>query len=388
VGQSKQTFRVDEAAIVEALYDAALEPDLLPAALHSFARSLNGSMGHALFLGTPSSIAASSGSQDIAASYAREWWKHDVATERGHTRRLHGLVTTAELTSPKERASLPYYQLFAREYDCFWGCARIFRQPGSPSMVVGVRRPEAFGDFDGAELRLLERLARHVARAMEIASKLKAAAAQTSILCEALTLLGYGVIGINAQGRALFVNQMVETIGKDGLVVSNGAVLASMCSRQRDLDALISETVALAEKSTPLPPRPVALPRPSGRAPIVVFGCPVAVRHWGIGSILSQSRVLLLVIEPDAVKTLDERLLQEMFDLSPGEARVASAVARGKSARQAAGMFNVTEGTLRIQLKRVFQKIGVSRQAELVLLLAPLLTRMPTVPTATERQSD
>jgi hypothetical protein len=105
VGQSKQTFRVDEAAIVEVLYDAALEPDLLPAALHSFARSLNGSMGHALFLGIPSSIAASSGSQDIAASYAREWWKHDVATERGHSRRLHGLVTTAELTSPKDRAS-------------------------------------------------------------------------------------------------------------------------------------------------------------------------------------------------------------------------------------------------------------------------------------------
>jgi hypothetical protein len=330
MGRARQTISVDEAAIVEALYEAALEPDLLPSALQAFARSLNGSMGHALFLGMPDTIVASRGSEDIAASYAREWWKYDVATARSHARRLHGLVTTAKLTSSEERASLPYYQVFAREFDCFWGCARIFRRPASSSLVVGVRRPEAYGDFNEAELRMLERLARHAARAMEIASKLKAAATQTSVLCEALTQLGYGVIGIDAQGQVLFVNQMVEAIKRDGLFVSNGSVLASMCSRQRDIDVLISETLALADKSSALPPRPVALPRPSGRTPLVVFGCPVGLRYWAGGSLVCQCRALLLVIEPDADKSLDERLLQEMFDLSPGEARVASAVARGK----------------------------------------------------------
>jgi hypothetical protein len=33
------------------------------------------------------------------------------------------------------------------------------------------------------------------------------------------------------------------------------------------------------------------------------------------------------------------------------------------------------EGMLRLMLKRVFQGLGVSRQAELVLLLSPLLRR-------------
>lgn len=373
---SRRSSGLDEAFIVERLYEAALQPDLLPEALHIYARALNGSIGHALYLDTDGTrLIVSSDGREGAQAYVRDWWKHDVATQRGQARQLKGAVNTFDLTTPEERASLPFYQEFTKEFDCFWSCAHIFRRPGATPMVVGVRRPESHGPFNRAEMEKLDRLGRHVARAIEISTRLGAASVQNSGFCQALTHFGHGVIGISERGRVLFANEAIETVRGDGLFVSNGAVLATMVSRQAKLNALISKTLARANLSTLQPTPPLALPRPSGRAPLVVYGFSVSVDQSAFMAPLGgQPKAMLLVIEPDKGRFLDEQLLQEMFGLTRAEARVASAVARGKTPRQASTEFGIREGSFRTQLKSVFHKTGVQRQAELVLLLAPLLT--------------
>jgi DNA-binding CsgD family transcriptional regulator len=172
----------------------------------------------------------------------------------------------------------------------------------------------------------------------------------------------------------MFTNIVVDGLCGDGLRISNGAVLAATLQGQRAVDLLIAETLAVAEKTTVTPPRPVALARPSGRAPAVLYGVPVPPRHGDVLALLGgRPEALIVVIEPDAARGLDEQLLREMFNLSPGEARVAAAVATGMAPKDVAASFGMSEGTIRVVLKRVFQKVGVSRQAELVLLLAPLL---------------
>jgi DNA-binding CsgD family transcriptional regulator len=386
MASSSKKSSLDESAIIESLYEAALQPDLLPNALHEYARALNGSIGHALTLGGDGSrLVVSRDGQEGAQAYARQWWRHDIATQRGQSRRLKGSVNTFDLTSPEERASLAFYQEFAKEFDCFWSCAHIFHRPGAMPLAVGVRRPEHHGPFGPVELERLDRLGRHVARAIDIATRLEAAAAMHDGLCQALTRVGFGVVGISGTGRVLFVNEATQALRCDGLMVSNGALLASMTSRQTELDGLISGTLSLVAGATAEPPRPVSLPRPSGRRPLVVYGFPVSARQDALTmSLGGPLQAMLVIIEPDGERTLDERLLQQMFALTPAEARVAAAVARGKSPRQAASAFGISEGSLRIQLKRVFHKVGVSRQSELALLLAPLLTRPPSGGSSTD----
>lgn len=51
---------------------------------------------------------------------------------------------------------------------------------------------------------------------------------------------------------------------------------------------------------------------------------------------------------------------------------MAAALVRGDTAKEAAQTFQVTENTIRTQLKSVLAKTGVRRQVDLVLLLSRL----------------
>jgi DNA-binding CsgD family transcriptional regulator len=372
---SSRFQKSDHAALVETLYEAALEPDLLPQALHLYARAFDGTAGNIIGLADHQGrLIISPDGKEGAEAYAAGWWKHDFVTGRGVERRVRGIVTDLDLCTEEEMEGHPFYQEFASQYESHWLCANVVHRSGVPSFAVSIRRAREFGPFLPHELEELTPLSRHAVRMFDIAVKLADAASRSTALTEALTHLGHGVIGLSSTGRVMFTNLVVDGLCGDGLRISNGAVFAATLQGQRAVDLLIAETLAVAEKTTTTPPRPVALARPSGRAPAVLYGVPVPPRHGDVLTLLGgRPEALIVVIEPDAARSLDEQLLREMFNLSPGEARVAAAVATGMAPKDVAASFGMSEGTIRVVLKHVFQKVGVSRQAELVLLLAPLL---------------
>jgi len=67
-------------------------------------------------------------------------------------------------------------------------------------------------------------------------------------------------------------------------------------------------------------------------------------------------------------------LLEALFDLTPTEAKVASLLVQGQSVVEIAKAQEVKQNSVRTQLKSVFAKTGVHRQAELVGLL-PMQSR-------------
>ena len=69
--------------------------------------------------------------------------------------------------------------------------------------------------------------------------------------------------------------------------------------------------------------------------------------------------------------------LQTLFGLSQAEARLASLLASGVSLSQAAEQSYISKNTAKVQLKSIFTKLGVSRQAELikVILTSPAVIK-------------
>jgi DNA-binding CsgD family transcriptional regulator len=67
-------------------------------------------------------------------------------------------------------------------------------------------------------------------------------------------------------------------------------------------------------------------------------------------------------VQPDA------KLLGALLDLSPAEARLTAALARGETIQQYAIESGVSINTARTLIGRVFAKTGTSRQVELVTL--------------------
>ena len=63
-------------------------------------------------------------------------------------------------------------------------------------------------------------------------------------------------------------------------------------------------------------------------------------------------------------------IVQALFGLTPEEVRVAVGIVRGQTPTEIASDARVSVNTVKTHLKAVFEKAGVSRQAELVALLA------------------
>jgi DNA-binding response OmpR family regulator len=80
---------------------------------------------------------------------------------------------------------------------------------------------------------------------------------------------------------------------------------------------------------------------------------------------------LILITEPN--ETLSEvQLMGKLYDLSPAELRVATALLAGKSPGEYANEAGLTLHTVRSQLKNLFSKTYTRRQSELVALLSKL----------------
>lgn len=82
------------------------------------------------------------------------------------------------------------------------------------------------------------------------------------------------------------------------------------------------------------------------------------------------SSFAILIVHPlDANASLDPLVIGLAFNLTPAEARVATAIAEGKTLEDVARDRRVSIATVRSQLQVVFGKMGVNRQAEMVRLL-------------------
>lgn len=69
---------------------------------------------------------------------------------------------------------------------------------------------------------------------------------------------------------------------------------------------------------------------------------------------------------PAHIPTIDKRLLESRFKLTPAQARLATLLHNGASVKQAAEQLGITEGSARQYLRRIFAKTGTNRQIDLI----------------------
>ena len=71
------------------------------------------------------------------------------------------------------------------------------------------------------------------------------------------------------------------------------------------------------------------------------------------------------------------KALQQAFGLTPAEARTAALVGSGLAPQDVADQIGLTVGTIRSELKSIFEKLGISRQSELAALVTRLAVLRP-----------
>lgn len=87
----------------------------------------------------------------------------------------------------------------------------------------------------------------------------------------------------------------------------------------------------------------------------------------------SQQAALVLMQGANGGTEPVDQLLQNLYGLTPAEARLAQLILDGQSPGDAASLLRVSVATVRTQLSAVLKKTGAQRQSDLVRRLSPLL---------------
>jgi DNA-binding CsgD family transcriptional regulator len=69
------------------------------------------------------------------------------------------------------------------------------------------------------------------------------------------------------------------------------------------------------------------------------------------------------------VSPTDPTILTKLYGLTEREAEIAKQICQGKDIKEIAQQMDISYETARTHLRRIFLKTGVSRQAELIVLL-------------------
>lgn len=181
---------------------------------------------------------------------------------------------------------------------------------------------------------------------------------------ETLGLIGLASGIVHRDGRALAANALLEAL-TDHIqwLAQRRLALVDQKANHLLVQALASLARGHGAGARSFPSRP------RRQQPAVVHVMPATQLARDLGG----DGLAMVVLAPVTAPTApDAGLIRSLFGLSPGEARVARAIAQGSTIDQIAAESSVSRETVRTQVKAVLAKTGTSRQAEMAILLASL----------------
>ena len=260
---------------IDLLYRAALEPALWPEALHKLAQTVGG-IGTAMIPITPNDttgLVVSPELREPNVEYERDWWRRDTRVARIHSRKLsRGVCSEAELFTAEELARDPLRQEFLRSYGIGAFAAHLVAPLPNFVVAFSVQRALKHGQFEQHELKTLNLLGKHAARALIISTRLRRRPAGA----DAGRRIGANRLR-RVRGRSPAEDHHGEPGGRtiDGgrFVGSAGAPRAASREHQSALTRLIKSVLRSSADAHDV--EPIALPRPSGRTPLLLQAIPV-----------------------------------------------------------------------------------------------------------------
>ena len=357
------------------IYDAALAPDLWPAALQSVMDEAGAvGAGYSLFNKRTERVEWLSQSGPLVGREA-DYFSHYHALD--HYRPILEVLPAGRWLWISE--CLPETVLRRDEwYNDYLLRAGIDEAVGvrlfesaSHVVVFGVSHGNDRAPFTAAGIAALQELLEPLAKAARLHTELGSLGWEPAIALRALDQLAAAVIVADSDGRVIQANRAAERVLQrgDGLTVRDGKLGALHVFDSERFDASIA--AAAAEQKTGAAIGRMRIRRHDGHPPYMLTVAPLGADL----ALYGRSLALIVFGDPDE-KTPSERELAEFFRLSPAESRLAVALLAGKKLVEIAADFGVQITTLRTQLSSILRKTGVTRQVDLI----RLLSNVPMIP--------
>jgi DNA-binding CsgD family transcriptional regulator/PAS domain-containing protein len=238
--------------------------------------------------------------------------------------------------------------------------------------IFSANRHKSVGVAGDREIEIMRLLSPHLRRAITISDLLDMRALQSQALGATLDSLSIGVVIVAEEARILQANVAASLMFNDGgpILSSGGKLSATAPEATAELRRAI-EIARSDETSIGNVGIGVALPMEDGERAIAHV-LPLA-RGDIRTRLVAQGTAAIFVTRENAGPPASYAAIASTFGLTPAEARLLERLAQGQTLAEAAKALNIAETTAKTHLAHLFEKMGISRQADLVALVARLI---------------
>lgn len=362
--------------IYDAAFDAALWPDVLS--------RLTETMG-----GADATIAVNDRGSGIVTmiaprtdpmslrSYCDYWVDQNVIWER--RRRLAvGRVTMVGDLAPEDFTRSAFYnEWWGRQGFGLGGMGVNLLAEGRASATCAIQSPIGRDGFDREAAALFELIAFHLVRAISVQRRWWRIKLKEELALSEWERPSKGVVLVDARAHVVYANKFARAIldARDGLFIDAGTLSASELKTTSALSRLIAGCSDRGLRDDG-PGGTLRVGR-TGCAPLSVVVAPFPNRERQVDQRwlgLAWPTAILIVTDPQRERQHQKDRLRQRLGLTPTEAELALEIARGKGRQAAARRLNISLGTARTHLERIFSKSGVHRQAELVAIVSAMVS--------------
>jgi DNA-binding CsgD family transcriptional regulator len=263
--------------------------------------------------------------------------------------------------TPEELETDPFYQEFLRPHGLGWCVGTVIHPSSGDTVVLSIEKSYEKGPVDREAVERLNSLRPHLERAALLSAAAGLEHARTVV--DLLQTTGVPAIVLNRRAQSMAANPALLSCAPTiGLAADDRLMFSDPRAQASYAKAL----AAIADPHSDVTRRSIVISDAQHDPHFVVH----LIRFDDSArSIFSDAQFILVVTHEKEQPAPDPALLMNLFDLTPTEARIASLLVKGHSVRTIADMQGVETNTVRMQLKAVFNKTGVHRQAQLVSFL-------------------
>ncbi len=241
---------------------------------------------------------------------------------------------------------------------------------GGQQLHLTVARPASGTPYCEAERAACQQLVDHMRNALELKREADAHQVIERGAMAALNHLAVGVAMVDSRGEITATNGAAESMlaKRDGLHLDLGQIEVCVDGCRASLRTALGRLEWCRQSPDADCPALFSVNRPSRARPYAILVCPFHVTgERPVGEPLYH---LVFFFDPDqSLCGHSVDFLKRYYDLTPAEARLAKLIAEGERLDGIAERLGISVHTARTHLKRVFEKTGVERQAELVQLM-------------------
>lgn len=303
---------------------------------------------------------------DVERTYRQRYMRDDP-------RRLE-LVQPGEVVTIDARKESQGVGRFLAAHD-IGSCLRTsFAEPGGMRCWIDVmRRRTPHVPFDQAEVALIERLLPHLARSLRLYAGQKRQELEKKLYEETVEHFLLGSVVLDGERRVVHTNRVADTLiaQHSGIHLSRGRLRLAEPGAQRALDAALGRALAASGDDAAEQRGDLIRVERHDAQPLGLLVRPINQARFYRGS--HAPSIVVYLADPNSrlealqpARASSQALVAGLFGLTRQEARLALLLADGCTLAAAAESIGVAETAARSYSKRIYAKMGIRGQSDIV----------------------